>query len=582
MGKSLRFGSIGIVIAVLVGACGQGEREPNAGSSATKAAVAEATDVIVQENPEDIAIDAGDEAVLVDSWLVEVEESVSLEEVQHIGARVLQGEVDVEPLFPDTPDLQGMYIVHAQQSFPELQAREIGYALLDDPKIAQAVPNYPDHEPDTERTATAACLTDDNSGQPNENDWSLVTIHASEAWALTPPPGGKQQGEGVTICHPDSGYSLHTELDEEALDKANAIDLIDKSGNGMDPLNYSGNVGHGTATGSVLISRGGVSPLGDTIPPGGVQGVAPKATIIPIRTLKRVALFLDSDVAKAVNYARGKNCDVLSMSLGGAGFFGLEKAIRLAVEKQNKIIVAAAGNCVGFVVAPAKYASTIAVAASNIANEPWEGSSKGRTVTITAPGEDVWIARRKRNDARINVTEPSDGTSFATATTAAAAANWIAFHGRSSLDVARGNHSMTELFGFALKHAVNTPPGWDTSRYGPGILDLKKLLEVDVTAFPKDQPRAADQPPSALTNLARTIDRSPAQTRDVLKHLFGDADPENMAARYGSELERLATTRPVVIEEILDQVDQRAPRSAITSSVSDEFSANLRNAVVQP
>ena len=116
MGKSLRFGSIGIVIAVLVGACGQGEREPNAGSSATKAAVAEATDVIVQENPEDIAIDAGDEAVLVDSWLVEVEESVSLEEVQHIGARVLQGEVDVEPLFPDTPDLQGMYIVHAQQS----------------------------------------------------------------------------------------------------------------------------------------------------------------------------------------------------------------------------------------------------------------------------------------------------------------------------------------------------------------------------------------------------------------------------------------------------------------------------------
>ena len=317
---------------------------------------------------------------------------------------------------------------------------------------------------------------------------------------------------------------------------------MDKGGSGEDPVNYKGNPGHGTATGSVLISRGGLDNQNDTTPPGLVTGVAPKAKLIPIRTIKSVVRFLDSNTARAVNYARSQSCDVVSMSLGGAGFFGLKKAIQRSVEKDDMIVVSASGNCVGFIVAPASYKATIAAAASNSERKPWKGSSKGKAITMTAPGEGVYTARRSRGSADTQLVEPSNGTSFATAEIAAAAANWIAFHGKTKLNQAKGSYTMTDLFRFVLREAVDVPPGWDTRRYGPGILNLQKLLEADITEFPKDQPRSMDRD-TALSTLSQMIDRTPSQTRSLLQHLFDVGDPEQLADTYGAELQRLAVTK---------------------------------------
>jgi hypothetical protein len=140
---------------------------------------------------------------------------------------------------------------------------------------------------------------------------------------------------------------------------------------------------------------------------------------------------------------------------------------------------------------------------------------------------------------------------------------------------------MSDLFKFALEDSVDTPTGWDTDRYGPGILDLKKLLAFDVNTFPKDQPRSLVDEDTELLLLSRTIDRTPAQTRALLTHLYGEGDPEKLAETYGPELRRLAVTKPDVIESLLNQVDRRLPRSAIGEEISDHFSSRMREAVSQ-
>jgi hypothetical protein len=79
------------------------------------------------------------------------------------------------------------------------------------------------------------------------------------------------------------------------------------------------------------------------------------------------------------------------MSLGGTGFFGLREAIQEAVDA-GMIVMAAAGNQVGVVTAPASYDNCIAVAATGTGDSLWPGSSRGAAVDVSAPGSCVWAA----------------------------------------------------------------------------------------------------------------------------------------------------------------------------------------------
>jgi len=490
-------------------------------------------------------------------YVVELSPTQTPADLRAAAEDIFTNAVSIEPLFPDVSaddDPEGLARIHRVRVSDTLQGNpwDSANALRERGGFAQVEPDSEDTLVEAQkRSAVAACFGDDGIAAPPNPAWSLDADHMAvrAARKLTPLAGGKTLGEGVRICHPDSGWTDHVDLDSGRIDRSFTLNLMEGGNDARDPLGYSGNPGHGTKTGSVLISGGGFDANGNTTAPGRIDGLAPKATLVPIRTFNSVIRVLDSNTARAVRHATKAQCDVISMSLGGRAFFGLERAINDAV-RRDIIVVNAAGNCIGMVVAPASYDNAIAVGATNADNKPWKGSSKGRAVDISAPGEDVYVADAVVGSTGIE-SSPGNGTSFATAAVAGAAASWIAFHGRDRIKNAQGSLTRRDLFVQAMQASARVPPGWDGQRYGAGILNLDKLLRQPLGA-PRTQLRA---PPKddTVSLLSRTLDRDPADLRAGLQRLLGQpADLEAELKRFGPELMDLAMRDPEAFQLALE------------------------------
>jgi thermitase len=304
--------------------------------------------------------------------------------------------------------------------------------------------------------------------------WAPELIGVKDAWKV-PPKGGKKQGEGIRVAHPDSGYTKHAELWErpDAIDILTSKDFVDP--NKPDALDEDGF--HGTGTASVLIS----STEGD------ILGVAPKATLVPMRVaqqgLIRPAPVISGagtrHLRDAIRRAIKKDCHVISISLGWLGNSELQAAVREAWD-ENLIIVSAAGNYTGrLIVWPARYPECICMAGCDSLRGIWEGSARGERVDFTGPGQDVWKAWYDK-DGRETVTQ-SSGTSFAVAMTAGVAALWLAFHGRENLLKKYGPHNvrLAEVFRTVMKRSVDPPPRYLFGGFG-GIINAKRALLTEL------------------------------------------------------------------------------------------------------
>ena len=513
----------------------------------------------------------------------------TLDDVVETANQEFASVVLAEPLFPDVDDeeLSRSYIVIAPVADPSVGAWDAAYAF-------QAAGDFEVVEPDREDTlvpafrnnaATAGCAF----GGTIENQdiaWALKKINASAAWNLDPPGAGKKFGEGISICHADTGWTAHDDMD--SLDLSRARNVMNDTDDARDPHNsgFLLNPGHGTATGSVIGSRGGIAATTGTTPPGKITGVAPMATIVPIRTVNSVIQIFDSDVAKAVTYAVEAQCDVVSMSLGGRGFFGLKRAVRFANDN-GLILVAASGNCVGTIVAPAAYKETVAAAATNDQDKPWQGSSRGHKITLSAPGENVWNANGQKASNLPAEIKFSNGTSFAAAEIAGAAALWLAYHTREEVERAAGGKRIGDLFMRVLQDSARTPSGWDAGKYGAGILDLEALLvENLVVQGPSLAPLAGTPGQEAVELLAGIIDRHPAEVARALAVMLGDpSDFDVEAARWVPELIDVAMRDPGAFNASLDAAlaptvpTGGPPRVRAQSTLSPLLSDSLRSAM---
>jgi hypothetical protein len=523
------------------------------------------------------------------TFVVDLADNQSARDIEAAAESLFTAVVSVEPLFPeadraDDPfGLSRVYRVRVTGEGPEGGPWDDAYALRDAAGFPRVEPDQQaTFEPTTNRNAAALGCFDTPAG-PSDRGWSLREIDLAEARLLNPPAGGKRLGEGVRICHPDTGWTEHVDLDASQIDKRRGLNLIDGGNNTKDPLGYVGHPGHGTGTGSVLISSGELTDTG-TAPPGEVVGLAPKATLVPIRAIKSVVQVFDSDIARAVNHAVTAQCDVISMSLGGRGFFGLERALKQAVS-HDIIVVAAAGNCVDIIVAPASYANSIAVAATNIDRTPWKGSSKGSAIDISAPGERVYVAEASAGAGPHNKVKAGNGTSYATTAIAGSAAVWLAFYGRDAIDRAKRGRTRQAVFLNALRESAENPcePGrasctWQSNRFGPGILNLEKLLRLDPAASaPTLMVPGSDDPVSIL---ARMFDSDAGSVRNAVNELLGrptDLDAE--LQRLGPELIDLAARNPPAFSALLpprpDAIEAPQPRDTAVEAIRTNASRQL-------
>jgi hypothetical protein len=434
-------------------------------------------------------------------------------------------------------------------------AWDITYRLRDQPEVVHAEPLFVYAVPDLYRRPVrrAAAGDGDLPATAGNFEWSLKKANVIDAWSLF---GSRPPGAAVTVGHPDTGFTPHPELaDAGRLLIGQGFDFEDDDPNPLDDLDdgFLDNPGHGTGTGSVIVSNRGAA-VGNNSPEF-VSGVAPFASLIPIRTTESVVLFSMRGLRRAIDHAVAKGAQVISISLGGPlPSPALRNAIRRAQEA-GAIVLAAAGNRVGFVVFPAAFDETIAVAASMITDQPWPGSSRGEAVDITAPGASVWRARVERSGESgfaFSVTRGS-GTSFAVATAAGVAALWLSFHGWAALVRRYGAPNVARVFKTLLQQTCRTPAGWDTHDFGPGIVDAKALLQA---------PLPDEVPARKMRDPRRAAVATDVNGLEAIVHLVPDAP------RTGLEQ---------ALAETLHVPDRELPRAM--QDVGDELTFQL---VMQP
>lgn len=371
------------------------------------------------------------------------------------------------------------------------------YRLRTQPEVVHAEPLFRYNVADVHArpAVRASGGGGDHPGTNGNFEWSLHNANVINAWSIF---GTGQPGAGVIVGHPDTGFTPHPDLADPArLLIGQGFDFDDDDPDPIDDLDdgFLDNPGHGTGTGSVIVSNRGASP--GLPPPEFVSGVAPFASLIPIRATESVVLFSMRGVRRAIDHAVAKRAHVISISLGGPlPSPALRDAVRRATDA-GTIVLAAAGNQVGVVVFPAAFEETIAVAASTFDDAEWSGSSRGDAVDITAPGASIWRARVERGSGtpfRFSINRGS-GTSFAVAATAGVAALWVSLHGFNNLVNRYGAAQIPRVFKSLLQATCRTPAGWDTDNFGPGIVDARALLAEPlpetVTARKLRDPRRA-------------------------------------------------------------------------------------------
>jgi serine protease len=209
-------------------------------------------------------------------------------------------------------------------------------------------------------------------GTPSGKAESLFGIQAASAWKYT-------HGSGVTVAVLDTGvaYEDYEEFSQApALANTHFVPGYDFVNNDDHPNDDDG---HGTHVAGILADT--------LVDGGGSTGVAPEATLMPVKVLAAEGSGSDFDIARGIRWAADHGAGIINMSLGGQGAGQvLADAVRYAATK-DCVLVAAAGNDNAAEVAyPAYYSDCIAVGATGFDGVRAPYSNRGRRLELMAPG----------------------------------------------------------------------------------------------------------------------------------------------------------------------------------------------------
>ena len=190
-------------------------------------------------------------------------------------------------------------------------------------------------------------------------------------------PVSGNTGTGIKVAIIDTGIDLdHPDLAANVKTGANFVNTS------KSPEDDNG---HGTHV------AGTVGALDNAI---GVVGVAPTASLYPVKVLDRRGSGTWSGVASGIGWAADNGMHVANMSLGGGASTTVENACANA-ETAGVLLVAASGNSGDGSTSttelsyPAAYSSVVAVGATTSGDGLASFSNTGSFVDVSAPGASV-------------------------------------------------------------------------------------------------------------------------------------------------------------------------------------------------
>ncbi len=285
------------------------------------------------------------------------------------------------------------------------------------------------------------------------NQWNLHQINIEEAWTIN-------KGKGSIVAVIGTGISRVSDL--EKTDFVSGYDFINDNADATDDQ------GHGTHIAGTIAQS--------TNNGFGTAGVAPEASLMPVKVLSIGGNGTVADIAEGIRYAADRNASVIALTMVGSGNSSfLQKAIEYA-HRKGSIIIAPAGNSGRTAVDyPARYRYVMGVSALDSNGEKAPYSNAGAGVDISAPGG--WIVGedpaggilQNTFDRKMNVSifAPFQGTSMAVPHVAGVAALLHTF------GVTDPDEVGTLLTRSALVHRRDTK-----NDFGAGALDAAAALKL--------------------------------------------------------------------------------------------------------
>jgi subtilisin family serine protease len=226
----------------------------------------------------------------------------------------------------------------------------------------------------------------------NAQQWVLDALNVQPAWSVT-------EGQGVTVAVIDSG------VNPDVSDLAGSV-ITGPNFTGVDTPESNPDWGvHGTWMASLIAGHG--HDGGGS----GIIGVAPKSRVLSIRVItdstdpnfsryqREPQARIQSELARAIQYAISHGAQVISMSLGyGLPSLPVRHALQDALNR-GVVIVASSGNSGDAATArgsahapysfPANYPGVLGVAAVGANGGAASFSSDNISVQVAAPGVEV-------------------------------------------------------------------------------------------------------------------------------------------------------------------------------------------------
>ncbi|MGP4047228.1 type VII secretion-associated serine protease mycosin [Streptomyces sp. 2A115] len=327
--------------------------------------------------------------------------------------------------------------------------------------------------------------------------WALQRVLLDELWS-------QSKGKGVRVAVIDTGVDTKNPQLTGAVDASSGANYLpekDAKGEPIDRGKDDGTtdtVGHGTRVAGIIAAR----PAGKT----GFVGLAPEATIIPVKQNDSEGHGTAETLAAAIRHAIQAKADVINISQDTANAVEPDPALKQAVDaalNAEIVVVASAGNDgLGGTVKqtyPASYEGVLAVAASDRNNERAAFSQAGEFVGVAAPGVDMISTVPKGGHCSDN------GTSFSAPYVAGVAALIKAKH---------DDWTQAQIATQIEQTAERSVAGHDRL-VGWGVVDPVRALTEDEEPVESRSPQGgisqAEAPTPAKLHLGETVEERNAR-----------------------------------------------------------------------